>query len=443
MYRRVFDVIRRGRSFSPTYIPNLVLHLDARYGVTTDGMTAAADGERVQQWNDLSGQAHHVTQAAVNNRPTFRATGFNGGPGIDFTPPSFYRIWATTPEFLSSDYDTAMTLFVIGSQSGTDNRVALCNGIDVSIVEYHEWNRFDIATLGVNPSAWYHGAQSLTGNVRCVGISYDGSILRTIINGHLIKRAMTGNLGLDGALTVGNYSSVSGSEWKGGLGAVYMWRSAASDIQMRQMSAYLLRLYGLSRPSPAKSVCYVGDSLTAFTGVRRWPGMVADMIGNVSQSHTTVAYPGVDLLYIASIASSSVDPVLDSSQASQINVIWAGTNDMAQGTSGATTFGRLSNYCAARYAAGWDKIAVMTILPRSNAGIADGFEAQRQAFNTLVRENYASIADALIDVAADGRIGDEGDELDTTYYNDDRVHLNTTGQSIVADIAQPVIYVLL
>lgn len=432
--------VRKASLFLPADIPNLALHVAADSGVYVDaGTTPATDGQRVQQWNDTSGASNHVTQATADNRPTYRATGFNGQPGVDFTPPSYYRIWATTPEFLGATYDTAAALFWIGAQAGASNRIAIStNTTAFAGGEYAEWNRFDVDNLGI-PTSVYHGAQTLAGNIRCVGMSYDGTTLRTIINGHLIKRARTGNLGLSGAALLGNYSAIAGSEWTGCIGEALVYRYGASDTDMRRMCTYLLTRWGLTAPSPRKVVCYVGDSQTAFAGVQKWPGMVADVMGTTSQSHTTVAQPGVDLAYINSIAAGWVDPVCDETAACNVNLIWAGTNDLAQGVSGATVYSRLETYCAARRAAGWDKIVVLTALPRSNTGCDPDHETLRQAFNSLVRANYASIADAIIDVAADGRIGDDGDELDTTYYDADKVHLNSTGQAVIAALAQPVI----
>src|SRR5690606_3653497 len=60
---------------------------DAGAGVYSDeGTTPAADGALVQQWNDQSGNGHHVAQATAGARPTFRAAveSLNGLPGVEF-----------------------------------------------------------------------------------------------------------------------------------------------------------------------------------------------------------------------------------------------------------------------------------------------------------------------------------------------------------------------
>lgn len=113
-----------------------------------------------------------------------------------------------------------------------------------------------------------------------------------------------------------------------------------------------------------------------------------------------------------------------------IVVCWGGTNDLYFGASAATTISRLSTYCTARQAVGW-KVAVLTLLPRSEPGTPGTFEADRATVNTSIRANWQTYADHLIDVAADPRFDDE---TDTTYFHTDLVHLNNTGRGAVAEL---------
>jgi lysophospholipase L1-like esterase len=82
-------------------------------------------------------------------------------------------------------------------------------------------------------------------------------------------------------------------------------------------------------------------------------------------------------------------------------------------------------------------VVVCTMLPRT------GTDAERAAYNTAIRANWATYADALADPAADARIGDNGDNADLTYYDADAVHLNDAGYAIAAAIIEPQILALL
>ena len=51
----------------------------------------------------------------------------------------------------------------------------------------------------------------------------------------------------------------------------------------------------------------------------------------------------------------------------------------------------------------------------------------------------AGFADGLVDIAADPRIGDTGDELDGQFYLSDQLHLTNAGNAVMASVAAPVL----
>ncbi len=116
---------------------------------------------------------------------------------------------------------------------------------------------------------------------------------------------------------------------------------------------------------------------------------------------------------------------------------WAGTNDLYAGADADATIAQYRAWSTARRAAGWHVI-VFTVLPRSNDETPATFEQQRQSMNAQIRETWPEFADALVDIAADPRIGDPGDELDPTFYAD-RLHLTAAGYAIVAEQALDVV----
>lgn len=60
------------------FTDNLALHLDA------SSITGASDGDRIQQWNDLSGNGYNLSQATLSARPTYRAEDMLGKPTLHF-----------------------------------------------------------------------------------------------------------------------------------------------------------------------------------------------------------------------------------------------------------------------------------------------------------------------------------------------------------------------
>lgn len=183
-----------------------------------------------------------------------------------------------------------------------------------------------------------------------------------------------------------------------------------------------------------------GDSMTygsgAVHGVSDYPTLTAP---TGSWTKINLGTPGGTIDSFRSNAAAAVDPFYDANRPTNIVAIWAGTNDMAVGGyTPAEVLDDLTVYGQARKAVGW-KVLTFTILPRSDPGISGTFEADRQTANAAIRETWSTYADALVDVAADTRIGDAGDSNDTTYYNADKVHLNAAGNAIVAEIVEAAI----
>ena len=161
---------------------------------------------------------------------------------------------------------------------------------------------------------------------------------------------------------------------------------------------------------------------------------------NVFWTFHNLAVNGSQISSLTSRASAT-DAYYKSTNSKNLIVVWAGTNDIVLGgVSGTTAYNSLVTYCQARQATGW-KVIVLTMLPRQENTIPT-FEAQKVAFNNLVVANWATFADGLANVAADSRIGDAGDDADTTYYNVDRIHLNDAGYAVVAGIVKDAIVAL-
>ena len=61
------------------------------------------------------------------------------------------------------------------------------------------------------------------------------------------------------------------------------------------------------------------------------------------------------------------------------------------------------------------------------------------AHRELVRAGWSDFADGLADVAADPRIGDDGDQFHRRYYRPDAIHPNAAGYGVMAAVTAPVL----
>lgn len=183
-------------------------------------------------------------------------------------------------------------------------------------------------------------------------------------------------------------------------------------------------------------VVFDGNSLTyrpADTDVTPYPTQCVRLLGELNYEWYNFGVGGQSTPQMTADAPTQIDVLFDRHRAKNIVVAWEGSNDIFFGNSAAGAYSNLVAYCNARRAAGFSVI-VVTVLPRSGTATPGSFEADRQTLNTLIRDNWRSFAAGLADVAADGRIGDAGDENDTVYYKADLVHLTNRGAGVVAQI---------
>jgi lysophospholipase L1-like esterase len=189
-------------------------------------------------------------------------------------------------------------------------------------------------------------------------------------------------------------------------------------------------------PFSQSRIVFDGDSLTFGTGIiggETYPSQVISLLGGANPTNN-FGVSGQGIAAMISDGVSQIDSLYNAANGRDTVVYWGGTNDIAFSSGQATaTYNNIVAYGTARRAAGW-RTYVLTLLPRSDAGVQGSFETDRQTVNSSIRTNWATFADGLIDVAADSRIGDAGDQTDTRYYNTDLVHLNNAGARVVAEL---------
>jgi len=158
------------------------------------------------------------------------------------------------------------------------------------------------------------------------------------------------------------------------------------------------------------------------------------LIPRACRSHESIS-PNAVIRDMLAEAKAEVDVWYDSFGDADVCIAMPGSADLRLGRTPSGILRDVVSYCRARRAKGFS-VVVVTLLPRTTP--AD-FEKLRQRYNTLLRENWAGFCDGLADVAADGRIGDYGDNLDRTYYRSDAIHLTDAGYGVMASVVAPVL----
>jgi lysophospholipase L1-like esterase len=227
------------------------------------------------------------------------------------------------------------------------------------------------------------------------------------------------------------------ASYSGRLAELLIYRAAHAPEQMGPVQDYLLAKWAPLFP-PAKSdlVTFVGNSLTTgmFCGNgKTWTAQAAAKVPGLARWYN-VSKGGITTQGLAALAPVTIDGLLARGTGRTVLVVWEGTNDLAVNKATAeVAHEAIKGFCQARKKAGWEKIVVLTVLPRQTG---NDFETRRTALNHLLRQHYAEYADALVDVAASPEIGVAGCEANREYFPDG-VHLTAKGNGIVAALVAP------
>lgn len=429
------EILRPREGILSTFDPSALPSLKAWYVASS---IAQPDNTPVAAWPDSSGNGWNLAQTKGANQPTCQTNELNGQPVVRFDGSDFLTIGNTFK--LNSQ---AATIFVVKKPvNAAAQNVFLSAGLagssSTAILSYQQFqststlSTHNVLLEPVSPFG-HQNFQRWSYNVlRC-----SSSRVNFRINGYQSVDLSPVSAGTAEGLNFGAHFdglATPSVMFNGDIAEVVICNAVLTDSEVLQVEQYLATKYGVA----PNLVVMDGDSLTRGSGASanlsdNYPSQLA---GLLSQSYDLISL-GVGAQTTADMISDAVtqvDPLLTwRPRKTGVLVFW-NTNDLHFGTSVATTQSRIMNYCSARRAAGW-KVIVGTILPRSVVGTPANYAADRLTINTWIRANWASFCDGFFDPAADSRIGDAGDEANTTFYND-RAHLNGTGYAIVAALVR-------
>lgn len=100
-------------AFVPTDIASLIGWFKADTQVHNTGTTAATDGQTVNNWHDQSGNNYDVA-INFNNPPTFRSTGFNGLPCVEYSSAANQAL-RTTYDTVAIGTGNTASIFMVGT----------------------------------------------------------------------------------------------------------------------------------------------------------------------------------------------------------------------------------------------------------------------------------------------------------------------------------------
>lgn len=165
-----------------------------------------------------------------------------------------------------------------------------------------------------------------------------------------------------------------------------------------------------------------GDSLTTDTYLAARPEF-ADW----EVVHEGTA--GHEISTIVGLYPSAIPPYYSAARSQNVIVLWAGTNDLANGQATATIKANLASYIAQAHATGF-QVVIMTILP---SGAHDATERERRVeINEWITAG-SSGADVVVDPCELPQFDAQGDVADTTYFSDG-THITAAAYALITPL---------
>lgn len=268
MRLRATRLISTGRG-RPTWTPAQIttaLWLDA-----ADANTITLNGSTVSQWNDLSGNGRHATQAAGANQPTYSATGLLGKPAAVFDGVSDRMSTGTLNVAMSGDY-TLLTVLSTTNASTSPSWYAcpgFLGGEVPNTVADHGLGfngLYQITGIG-NPDTSYTATNPVTSGAGTMlswsRVSASG-VLSWYQNGQENGQTtgLTGNRTATSSMSLGAMEQDGSGGWLSfTLGEVIVISSSIDTNTRQKLEGYLAWKWGLQASLPVDHPYYSAPPL--------------------------------------------------------------------------------------------------------------------------------------------------------------------------------------
>jgi hypothetical protein len=238
-----------GGAWDPSFLGSaLKWWVEADVGAYKDaGSTLAANTESVQQWNDQSGNGHHISQSTSGLRPVFTTNVFGTKPAIAFDGTDdvmFSSSWTLAQPFtvfmvykygssLAGRYSDVFTGDNTGGYLGATVQAVRSGGSSYIYAGTLE----PMAGLAVNTKYLF----VVTFNGSSSGWAYNGSSLTT---------AGPGTLGIVNGVSIGLVGGVAAESANALMAEVFVVGGTITTLNRQKAEGYLAWKYGLQASLP-------------------------------------------------------------------------------------------------------------------------------------------------------------------------------------------------
>jgi hypothetical protein len=229
----------------PSQLSSLVIWLDA-----DDSASVIQSNGSVSQWNDKSGNGHHVSQGDGAKRPTYSSAGVTGSPAIVFTNDILKTAtnvvaWLDGHSIIAvatQTNETAVNQDILGSGGTAIGDVLF--GIYNDKLRMHAW--------GSNSSVSLDGSSTIAVNIpHVIAQAYDTSQLRQYLDGSLQgEQSLTSNSLPAKQVFLGSRGSLDNARFVGEISEVLVFSNGLSISDRQKIEGYLSHKWGLADKLP-------------------------------------------------------------------------------------------------------------------------------------------------------------------------------------------------
>lgn len=323
---------------------HLKLWLRADKGIYSDaGTTPATNGQRIQQWNDQSGNGLNATQGTLANRPVFTTTGFNSFPGISFS---------TAPTFLNAALNISASALPNITVITVSSYTAFSGGTPYAKLWGHDNGGYNRTTgfdprANPGPFAYFTGTGVANFNFSTATIApgdpfltaslYTPTTFTGYVQGSVGPANNPVNIGAGRAqFTVGAINNLGSEPWQGNIVELIVYDTTLSLAQRINVENYLSAKYntaGLGNDLYRMDNAGAGNFDYDVTGIQNYSGdplvvSSARGTGLITLSNASNLVAGIS--YFIGHDNASLAPVttdLPAGITSRIGRRWAGTEN--------------------------------------------------------------------------------------------------------------------
>ena len=268
----------------------LQVWLDA--GAVNSADPAQVDGSgNVQQWNDLSSNKKHASNATVADRPRYVASGLNGKPVLRFGQDNDDNGDRLYLGDLGASFPTGASVFVVATIDNDGRYNLFGNRNNDERWAANTWNESRPGSFraGRSGSSTFTLGDWPTTGSHVFSLESDSTQFEILINGSSIGTDTANyNSGVGNNWTIGNRST-NGQQLRGDIAELILYNRVLSAEEANAVGYYLANKYGVTstyvnpNPTAPESLAAIaGDTEVSLT----WATYIGATSYNVKRSET-------------------------------------------------------------------------------------------------------------------------------------------------------------